>query len=208
MSEMRAAIGCAKRIGELLMSESHATPEVHDERVDALESTGFSAENINRTLVTMDPPSDYVPERRSGDLWDAEIAAFDVARQHINAAEYRVGVLSAGLYQHIHTLKARIRIREPDTQAWLSLAEIDDLLINVLSAREALFVIVEGNPERAGVGTAKQVCEIVQAGVGKAKRVCEIVDRMEAAGEFRGLTDDQKETAREIMITQLLEAII
>jgi len=125
------------------MTETHASPDISDEQVRSLESTGFSAGNLRRTLVTMDAPPDYVPEGGSHNAWRNEIAAFVAVEHHIGIAEYRISVLAADLVRHRLSLTDRIRIRDAETQAKLSIDDVDTILAEVLSSREALFAIVE-----------------------------------------------------------------
>lgn len=187
------------------MLEPHASPDVNDAQVESLESTGFSGENI-RPLVTMDAPPDYEGKTSGeGSPRLDEIMLFRAGKYHIDVAEYRIGVLSADLSRHLFSLDQRIRIRDAETQAKLSIADVESILSEVLLARETLFAIVEAADavKRAAAGNvpdaSKTAAEQSAANDENAKRVCDILDQMEDAGEFSGLSDDAKEVARQAM---------
>lgn len=79
---------------------------------------------------------------------DAEIEAFAAVRAPVGVAEYRIGVLSADLERHLLSLRQDIRIRTAEQQAELTLSDLEEILGELLLAREKLLgVLGRGDAE-------------------------------------------------------------
>jgi len=111
------------------MPERLVTMQAPDDYTPDVESTGFAAENIARTL---DPPT------------AAEIEAFEAAREHTRAAEYRIGVLAADLERHLTSLHQNIRIRTAEGQAELSLADLELTMVELQKVGQSLLKMRDG----------------------------------------------------------------
>lgn len=100
-----------------------------------VESTGFAAENIVRTLNARTDPT--------------ELEIFEDAREHARAAEYRIKVLAADLDRHILSLRENVRIRTAERQAQLSL---DDLELLMQDLQKVGYVLLKVRDDRLCVG--------------------------------------------------------
>lgn len=79
---------------------------------------------------------------------DAEIEAFVAVRAPVGVAEYRIGVLSADIERHLLSLRQDIRIRTAKQQAELTLSDLEEILGELLMAREKLLgVLGRGDAE-------------------------------------------------------------
>ncbi len=79
---------------------------------------------------------------------DAEIEAFVAVRAPVGVAEYRIGVLSADIERHLLSLRQDIRIRTAEQQAELTLSDLEEILGELLLAREKLLgVLGRGDAE-------------------------------------------------------------
>lgn len=73
---------------------------------------------------------------------DAEIDVFVAVRAPVGVAEYRIGVLSADLERHLLSLRQDIRIRTAKQQAELTLSDLEEILGELLVAREKLLGVL------------------------------------------------------------------
>ncbi len=136
------------------------------------ESTGFDTTNITRTLEGT-PAS--------------ETTAFVAAYEAVEIARKRTDVLAADIERHLLSLRQGIVIRTGEMQATLSLEDIEKITDNLVNARDALVAVL------AKSGEAEQSNDE------KAKQVTEILDKMEADGEFDGLSEDDTAGERQLV---------
>ncbi len=118
----------------------------------------------------------------------AETTAFEAARDAVQVAQYRVGVLSADIERHLLSLRQGIVIRTGEMQATLSLEDIEKVTDDLVKARDALVAVL-----------AKSREDEAQSNDEKAKLVTEILDKMEADGEFDGLSEDNAAGERQLV---------
>ena len=71
-----------------------------------------------------------------------ERATFTQARTFAKAATYRLGVIEGDLERHISAVNRGVRIRTPEMQASLSVADIDKAIAELQRARDVLDEIV------------------------------------------------------------------
>lgn len=155
------------------MAKKLVTMDAPTDYTPDIESTGFSTENITRTL-------DGTPA--------SETAAFEATQAAVQTAQYRIGVLAADIERHLLTLREGIVIRTGEMQATLSLEDIETITDDLIKARDALVAVL------AKSGEAE-----VQSNDEKAKLVMEILDKMEADGEFDGLSEDDTAGERQLL---------
>ena len=67
-----------------------------------------------------------------------ERATFTQARTFAKAATYRLGVIEGDLERHISAVNRGVRIRTPEMQASLSVADIDKAIAELQKARDVL----------------------------------------------------------------------
>jgi len=118
----------------------------------------------------------------------AETTAFIAARDAVQVAQYRIGVLSADIERHLLSLREGIEIRTGEMQATLSIEDIEKITGDLVKARDALRAVLMKSGE-----------DEAQSNDAKAKRVIEILDQMEADGEFDGLSEDDTAGERQLL---------
>lgn len=155
------------------MPEKLITMDVPADHTPDIESTGFDTTNITRTLEGT-PAS--------------ETAAFVAARDAVQVVQYRIGVLAADIERHLLSLRQGIVIRTGEMQATLSLEDIEKVTDDLVKARDALVAVLAKSREAEA-----------QSNDEKAKQVMEILDKMEADGEFDGLSEDDTAGERQLL---------
>lgn len=98
-----------------------------DHSLESIESTGFAAENIARTLDA---------------AYATEIEAFAAVRAPVGVSEYRIGVLAADIERHMLSLRQNIRIRTAEVQAELTLSDLEAIIGELLIARDVLLGVL------------------------------------------------------------------
>ena len=101
-------------------------------------------------------------------------------------------MLSADIERHLLSLREGIEIRTGEMQATLSLEDIEKITDDLVKARDALLAVLMKSGEAEA-----------QSNDAKAKQVTEILDKMEAGGEFDGLSEDDAAGERQLRGMQL-----
>lgn len=126
----------------------------------------------------------------------AETAAFSEAYNAVEEARKQTDVLAADIGRHLNSLRDGDNVcRTSETQAALSLADTETIMDTLLEGRDALLTLL--------VVLAKSGEPAAQSNDAKAKRVSEILDKMEADGEFDGLSEDDAAGERQLRGMQL-----
>lgn len=139
------------------MPEKLVTMDAPPNYTPLLDAAGVSGENIAGAVGELDDDEirellritklSVAAQVAQADR-DAEIEVFVAVRAPVGVAEYRIGVLSADIEQHLLSLRQNIRIRTAEQQAELMLSDLEGLIGELLVARSVLLgVLGRGDTE-------------------------------------------------------------